>query len=84
VSTSDVSGDGAPTAGYITRLDTLAGNIVGTSVVVGAGGTTTFIGGVWSKKFAGFFPYTLLASTPFFATQRRRSAYGRPNVNPFA
>lgn len=81
---ADIAGDGSPTGSYVTRLGTLAATIIGTFTTVGAGGTTALVGGVWSKKFGAFFPYTQLQELPFVATQRRRSFFGRPNTNPFA
>jgi len=83
VAAGDIQGDGKPTAGYLANLDALIGDVFGTHVIVGAGGTTTLVAGVWSKKFDTFNAYTLLAHGINFASQRRRSAFGRPNANPF-
>lgn len=78
-----VQGDGAPTAAYLLLLADIA-TIISTPLSSGGGGNTSVLTpGIYSKKFTGFFPYTLVGRETAFATQRRRGAYGRPNISPF-
>lgn len=86
-STTEDSTGGIPGAGYQTLLATLAGLIIAHNTF-GTGGNTSAVSLVikHGKNKAGIIP----APTPIvnastigkWATQKRRSAFGRPNVSP--
>lgn len=77
---NDNTADGAPTAGYITRLAALATEMSDQEVIVGAGGTTT-IDPVVFRRESNTFSFIVDPSTALgrWATQRRRGAFGRLN-----
>jgi len=75
--------DVPPIPGFITALTAL-GNAVLPGFTAGVGGNTnTFVPVVFSRKFTISTQITAFTSQPFFATQRKRGSYGRPNPPPF-
>jgi hypothetical protein len=77
------SNAGEPTAGYLTSLGGLATTLV-TPFTAGAGGNTNTLQlCIYSRKLATKQLVTTISVGQHFATQKRRGAYGRPNVIPF-
>jgi len=80
------TGNGVPTAGYLTILDSLGIYLINT-IVVGSGGNTSTLIPVLQHaagKTPTPAPTPLLDALPVgkWATQRRRGSYGRVNVSP--
>lgn len=74
---------GLPSVGYITDLDNL-GNALVTPLTITVGAAfVTLTPGAWDPIAAAFYPWSRSVSRPSWATQRRRSAFGRFNVPPF-
>jgi hypothetical protein len=82
-STAADTGTGAPTVGYQTSLTTI-GTGLSTPIPVGAGGNTCTLQGVLvHKKVPGTTtPIVSAVAVAKFGTQKRRGAYGQPNVLP--
>lgn len=78
---SDVNG--LPTAGYITRLDSLNGSIFPGQVFIGAAGSSTCSFGVWSRINQLFVFTPTAINRTGWATQRRRGSLTKAGVNPF-
>jgi hypothetical protein len=75
---------GHPTAGYVTALGDLAAILTGPYIGVGAGGNTNDLQPVILHRVDGSVtPITGHFERSFWATQRRRGDFGRPNTGPF-
>lgn len=84
-SEGDNAAAGGCTAGYVTRLTTLAGLLNSTSIVNGTGGTTSLAPVLRNRQtgaLTGLIGGTIFAHGSF-ATQRRRGNYGKTNLIPF-
>lgn len=80
---ADDAGNGVPTAGYMTRLNNLASQII-LPFVAGAGvNTATLNACLFVPKTGAFSPITFGLGYPAWATQRRRGDFGRTNTPPF-
>jgi len=80
---ADNTASGAPSAGYITRLDALrAGMIAGLILINGVGNTATILPVVYSRLDEAAFEITESASSPFWATQKRRAERMRGDGPP--
>jgi hypothetical protein len=76
------TGDGVPTAGYVTLLGTHS-TAVNTSTAVSVGGRGATLGQVLFHRATNTFDViTSKLPRAQWATQRRRGAYGRPNSSP--
>lgn len=82
-SQDDNVGLGIPTAGYLTRLDALAGVWAAQRLVTVAGQTATLEPGASSKPEAQFSIITGSKVGTAWATQKRRGGYGKVNRPPF-
>lgn len=88
-STLDNAGGGAPTAGYVTRLGTVAALVANPFVVTVGPNSATMVPVLYHRLRVGP-PIVPASSTPItthlestlWATQRRRGSYGRPNTSP--
>jgi hypothetical protein len=80
VCTADILAPGTPSAGYVTRLTNLANGIFALTVVGGGANTATLQPCLWSKKLATTVDIRSLVIRGSFATQRRRSLVGKPDV----
>ncbi len=82
-SSTDDTGDGSPTAGYVTRLGNL-GTALLSVVTATSGASSAQFNAVTYTKNVLFPPqaYTSFAARGAFATQKRRGDYGRINVSP--
>jgi len=80
---ADNSGDGHPTAGYVTRLSVLAGDMSTSSIFGGGGNTLGFTPVIFNRANPGA-SILVTGATPrtIWATQRRRSDFGKANVPP--
>lgn len=78
----NVDATGRPTNGYITNLNALA-NFYRTPLVAQlAGNSVTLELGVRGRSIPSFIVVNAHVVRPFWATQRRRGDFGRPNVIP--
>lgn len=80
---SDVSATTIPTAGYQTRLNTLAASLTGAFLITGAGGTATIQMAIYHRDTHTVNGVNAIIGRAAFATQRSRGVYGRPNTLPF-
>ncbi len=80
----NVTGDG-PTAGYVVRLNTLASNLTTQRTVASlGGGSAVLIPVIFRRALPNLSnDVNAFTSRTKWATQRRRGAFGRPNVAPF-
>lgn len=84
---ADDSGGGSPSAGYITRLAALAGNVsIGLAPAIG-GRTATLVRAIVHGKNKGGVippptPVVGASASSNWATQRRRGDFGRQNKSP--
>lgn len=78
----NVTGDGKPNAAYQTLLLALASQLSAGLAAASGGGTVVFAPCIYSRKLNAAYQITGFFPTLNFATQRRRSAYGRPNPTP--
>jgi len=85
-STDDVNSDGSVAAPYLTKMDDLRSDLYNFNAVVGAGATYNFTPVIYHRPVEEPFPIpasttdlTGSVSWVWFATQRRRGAYGRVN-----
>lgn len=67
---------------YVTVLETIAGGLSGGLVVNAAGTTGTYVLCLYNRKTNGIRNVVGLQASTGPATQRRRGAFGRPNVIP--
>lgn len=74
---------GTAIAGYVSKLDALAGTLMGPLLVSEGGRTATLDPVVWSRKLVTFFNIITYATTNRWATQRKRGSFGRANASPF-
>jgi hypothetical protein len=80
--------NGVPTAGYLTNLAFVAGDMGSGLAVSGVGGTATLVRVIphLKKNKAGNFvshtPITNASGSASWATQRRRGSFGRANSSP--
>jgi hypothetical protein len=82
-SSSNVTVNGQPNAGYMTALTNLAASQVVVQNFGGGGNTTPFTRAIYHRATHTFDRVLLVEPRPLFATQRRRGDYGRPNALPF-
>jgi hypothetical protein len=82
-SASDDTGAGQPTAGYVTRLEALADALASVNVITIGAQSMSLDSVVRSAKYSLYTPISYCSVSALWATQRRRSAYGRPNIRPF-
>lgn len=84
-STDDMTAAGAPTAGYLAALLTLANDLDDVETVVVGAASVVLTPVVRSLSVAHPGTYTITTCVPRakFGTQRRRGQYGRINVLPF-
>lgn len=80
---TDNDTDGTPSAGYIANLDALGNFLRAPQIIIAGGITATFRlclyrGGTDTPRFIDS-----IVSRNAWATQRRRSDFGRLNANPF-
>lgn len=74
---------GAPSAAYVIALNQIADELIG-KVTVTAGGDTAHIQfGVRQRRTVNVIPITSRFTAQKWATQKRRSSYGRANTAPF-
>lgn len=81
---SDNAAPGQPTGGYITRMVALGSVINSALLIIGGGGGSVTLQLVVFRR--GDNTSTLVVAglvRPFWATQRRRGDFGRPNTPPF-
>lgn len=88
----DNDADATPSAGYLTRLETLGTSLIGSYPAVGAGGNTSDFHAVMIRKTwdqfgnltAVQFRADILSriARERWATQRRSGTYGSPNISP--
>jgi hypothetical protein len=82
--TTENGTDQLPVAGYITRLDTFANALITPQTVPTAGpNNATLQMTIFHQGPGGDQPVIAWVSRPRWGTQRRRGAYGAPNVPPF-
>lgn len=79
----DNGATGVPTAGYLTRLDTLAARFLLTLTAGSAGNTNDLAPVVFSRKLNDVVVLTQTIGRPRWATQRPRGSYGAANIPPF-
>jgi hypothetical protein len=84
---SNNGADGRPIAAYLASLDIYANAVLGSGKIIlgtGIGNDLTIDGVVWSRVGAGSSTQISgWTNRPRWATQRRRSDYGKQNVAPF-
>ncbi len=80
---ADDTGAGLPTAGYLTRADTLGLDVVSPLSVVVGGTTALLLPGLWNTLARAFTSINKFLSEGAWATQMRRGAFGRFNRPPF-
>jgi len=81
---SDNSEQQVPTAGYVTRLATLAGKIAIPPLITSISGANANLELViWHRDSSTYTPVNNYIVRSFWATQRRRGDFGRPNAAPF-
>jgi len=83
VSNSSVATDGIPTAGYVTNLQTLAVALDGVTAIAIGGRTATVQMGIYHRATHSMTDVNTFVPQQKFATQKRRGAYGKPNLAPF-
>lgn len=79
--TADDTGSGIPTAGYVTKLDTLAATLISTVEVPGVG-DTTLVPVLWHEDLGNASQIFISRQRLRWATQRKRGDYGRTNPAP--
>lgn len=80
-SVTDNATDGVPTAGYVTKLNSFASNLIAGLATVNVGGRTAALQLViWHRTLNNWTPVTTYQSSALWATQRRRGSYGRANT----
>jgi hypothetical protein len=77
-----VVSDGLPTAAYLALLASLAVLMEGTFTAGAGANTVTLTPVLWSRKLHVATPLLTVTVSQAFATQRKRSAFGRPNIRP--
>jgi len=82
-SETDNAVDSTPTPGYLANLAFWVIALQGNILTAGAGGTNTLRHILFHRATGGFDFVTSAVARDKWATQRRRGAYGRPNVPPF-
>jgi hypothetical protein len=83
VATSAVTGDGVPTAAYISNLQ-IYGNALSIPGTVTSGGSSiTFNPVIWDRKLKRWTGITGYVARAKFGTQRRRGDFGRVNIKPW-
>lgn len=82
--TDSNGGTGRPTAGYLTRLDTLAGLLTASIVVTDGVNAGALDLGLFTQAGGFFLPVLQCTERDRWATQRRRGAFGPQNVSPLA
>lgn len=80
---ADNDTDSTPTAAYLTRLQTVAAQLLAQQVVNNAPGSATFTPVVWHRVSHTTNDLASSVSRDAWATQRRRSDFGRTNAFPF-
>lgn len=80
---ADDTGAGTPTAGYLARLQDLFATLESIAVPTAGAQVMDLNSIVYSKKYGLKTSITTISAEGNWATQRRRSAYGRPNPRPF-
>lgn len=79
---TDNTADGVPTAGYATRVATWVALALAPFNVIGAGGNTGLAPCIWHRTTHNSDLITLNIIRSVWATQKRRSDYGRTNHSP--
>jgi hypothetical protein len=75
-------GDGTPTAAYQTAVSTFANAVKGLTAIAIGGRTATLALILYHRQLTTYDVITALLVRNQWATQRRRGAYGRPNISP--
>lgn len=76
------SGNGVPSAAYVTAADTLAAFYFFLAAFTQAGRSATLAFRLYQRKTKAFSPITTRLTRAVWATQRRRGSYGRQNLPP--
>lgn len=81
-SVADNTADDTPQGAYLTAIGNLGTWWIGTKTYGAGGNTVTMQGGVYHRASQTITPFTHTILPVKWATQRRRSDFGRPNISP--
>lgn len=79
---ADDSGTGYPQASYLSRVSAIAAGILGISMISSGGRTAAGVPSLVNRTTYATTPITTYSTRLNWATQRRRSAFGRANSSP--
>lgn len=81
---TDSAADGLPGGGYVLRMVDLRQVLIAAHLVIGAGGGSVTLQLVVFRRATGVSTIVVASIVrTFWATQRRRGDFGRPNIPPF-